>query len=99
MNLSLAPSGVGKMKLSSTTSLRLSRVENVTLRKEPDASGSSGWLHVVGDGNSTDGAQYQFDIPTSFLRTGGKDKAISMAFSHDSEHFMFDSWGMVCSTQ
>lgn len=34
-NLPLAPSREGRMKLSSTTSLHLSRTENVTLHKNP----------------------------------------------------------------
>jgi hypothetical protein len=97
-NLSVASSGAGHLKLSSAKSLSLSHVETVTLRKNPDSAGSPGWLSVVGDGNATDQKRYIFQIPTSFLSSGGKDKSLSMIVgSSDQDNAMEVSWGMVCT--
>jgi hypothetical protein len=96
-NLSIAPSGVGRMNLSSKTSLELSQTEKVTLAKEPGAS--SGWLLPTGNGNKADGKRYTLHFPTSFLASGGKDRAISMTIgSQDPDNIIEDSWGFSCST-
>jgi hypothetical protein len=96
-NLSIARSGIGRMNLSSKTSLELSQTEKVTLAKEPGAS--SGWLLATGDGNKADGKRYTLHFPTSFLEAGGKDKAISMTIgSQDPDNILEESWGLSCST-
>lgn len=97
-NLSVARSGAGTMKLSSTKSLELGKTENVKLVKNPDSAGTSGWLSVTGNGNTADGKRYTWQIPTSFLSSGGKDKSISMIVgSQDPDNIIEDSWGMVCT--
>lgn len=97
-NLSVASSGAGHLKLSSAKSLSLSRVETVTLRKNPDSAGSAGWLSVVGDGNATDRRRYIFQIPTSFLSGSAKEKSLSMTIgSSDEDNAMEVSWGMDCT--
>jgi hypothetical protein len=94
----VASSGAGHLKLSSAKSLSLSRVETVTLRKNPDSAGSPGWLSVVGDGNATDQKRYIFQIPTSFLSSGAKEKSLSMIVgSSDQDNAMEVSWGMDCT--
>jgi hypothetical protein len=95
-NISIARSGVGRMNLSSKTSLDLSQTEKVILAKEP---ASSGWLLATGNGNKADGKRYTLHFPTSFLEAGGKDKAISMTIgSQDPDNIIEDSWGFSCST-
>ncbi len=97
-NLSVASSGAGHLKLSSAKSLSLSRVETVTLHENPDSAGSPGWLSVVGDGNATDQKRYIFQIPTSFLSSGAKERSLSMTVgSSDEDNAMEVSWGMDCT--
>lgn len=102
-NLSVAKSGVGTLKLSSERGLQLLGVENVTLRKNPDSAGTTGWLSVTGNGQKSHdrdgyGKRYTFQIPTSFLTEGGKDKDISMIVgSQDPDDIVENSWGLVCT--
>ena len=97
-NLSVARSGAGSMKLSSAKTLALGRTESVTLQKNPDSAGSSGWLSVTGNGNATNGKRYVWQLPTSFLSSGGKDKSISMIVgSQDQDNALEESYGMVCT--
>jgi hypothetical protein len=96
-NLSVARSGVGRMKLSSEGTLGLSQTESVTLKKNPDSANTPGWLSVTGDGNSTDGKRYIFQIPTDFLDNGGTE-GISMAVgSQDYDDAQEVDYGMNCS--
>ncbi len=97
-NLSVAHSGAGTMKLSSAKTLALGKTETVTLKKNPDSAGSSGWLSVTGNGNTADGKRYVWQLPTSFLSSGGKDKSISMIVgSQDQDNALEVSYGMVCT--
>jgi len=97
-NLSVARSGVGTMKLSSKKTLELSKTENVKLGKNPDSAGTSGWLSVTGNGNTNDGKRYQWQLPTSFLSSGGKDRSISMIVgSQDEDNAEEISIGMTCT--
>lgn len=100
-NLSVAKTGVGSLKLSSARGLELLGVENVTLRKNPGSA--SGWLSVTGNGQKSHdkegyGKRYTFQIPTSFLTEGGKDKDISMIVGSQNEDDIVEhSWGLVCT--
>lgn len=97
-NLSVARSGAGTMKLSSAKTLSLSKVESVKLVKNPDSAGTSGWLSVTGNGNASDGKRYVWQLPTSFLSSGGKDRSISMIVgSQDQDNAEEVSYGMVCT--
>jgi hypothetical protein len=96
-NLSVARSGVGRLKLSSSDTLGLSQVESVTLKHNPDSANTPGWLSVTGDGNSADGKRYIFQLPTSFLDNGG-DEGITMTVgSQDEDNAEEREYGMNCT--
>ena len=68
------------------------------LGKNPDSAGTSGWLSVTGNGNTKDGKRYQWQLPTSFLSSGGKDRSISMIVgSQDEDNAEEISIGMTCT--
>ncbi len=90
--------GEGSVGLSSAKTLELGKTETVTLKKNPDSAGASGWLSVTGNGNTADGKRYVWQLPTSFLSSGGKDKSISMIVgSQDHDNALEVSHGMVCT--
>lgn len=100
INAVVSPAGRGKMRLSSTTSLRLDAVDEITLAKElPDADDSE-WIRLVGDGKvGYEPNRYSVSFPRDFIENGASETDVTFFLGsavYESDPYV--AWGFTCSS-